>query len=101
MKATFFVIGRHARAHPRLVAEIARRGHRVENHTETHPPLFACYTAGLLRRGIPPRQGRIPPAPRRPPAPFPPPRRPAQSAPRLGSPHRRPALRLLDPPRLR
>lgn len=56
MRASFFVIGRRARAHPRLVAEIASRGHRVENHTETHPPLFACYTAGLLRREILPVQ---------------------------------------------
>ena len=52
MRATFFVIGRRARAHPGLAAEIARRGHRVENHTDTHPPLFACYTAGLLRREV-------------------------------------------------
>jgi peptidoglycan/xylan/chitin deacetylase (PgdA/CDA1 family) len=52
MRATFFVIGRRARAHPDVVAEIARRGHRVENHTDTHPHLFACYPAGLLRREI-------------------------------------------------
>jgi peptidoglycan/xylan/chitin deacetylase (PgdA/CDA1 family) len=52
MRATFFVIGRRARAHPGVVAEIARRGHRVENHTDTHPHLFACYPAGLLRREI-------------------------------------------------
>jgi peptidoglycan/xylan/chitin deacetylase (PgdA/CDA1 family) len=59
MKATFFVIGRHARAHPRLTAEIARRGHRVENHTYTHPHLFACYPAPLLRREIEGAQGAI------------------------------------------
>jgi peptidoglycan/xylan/chitin deacetylase (PgdA/CDA1 family) len=52
MRASFFVIGRRARAHPGLTAEIARRGHRVENHTDTHPHLFACYTAGPLRREI-------------------------------------------------
>jgi peptidoglycan/xylan/chitin deacetylase (PgdA/CDA1 family) len=52
MKATFFVIGRHARAQPQITAEIARRGHRVENHTDTHPHLFACYPAGLLRREV-------------------------------------------------
>ena len=51
-RATFFVIGRRARAHPELAAEIVRRGHRVENHTETHPHLFACYPSGLLRREI-------------------------------------------------
>jgi peptidoglycan/xylan/chitin deacetylase (PgdA/CDA1 family) len=52
MRASFFVIGRRARAHPGLTAEIARRGHRVENHTDTHPHLFACYPAGLLRREV-------------------------------------------------
>lgn len=52
MKATFFVIGRHVRACPEIAAEIARRGHRVENHTDTHPHLFACYPAGLLRREV-------------------------------------------------
>jgi peptidoglycan-N-acetylglucosamine deacetylase len=52
MKATFFAIGRHARAWPDLTAEIARRGHRVENHTATHPHLFACYPAPLLRREV-------------------------------------------------
>jgi peptidoglycan/xylan/chitin deacetylase (PgdA/CDA1 family) len=51
-RATFFVIGRRARAHPEIAVEIVRRGHRVENHTETHPHLFACYPAGLLRREI-------------------------------------------------
>jgi peptidoglycan/xylan/chitin deacetylase (PgdA/CDA1 family) len=52
MRATFFVIGRRARAHPRLAAEIVRRGHRVENHTDTHPSLFPFYPAPLLRREI-------------------------------------------------
>src|SRR3954453_21953979 len=52
MKATFCAIGRRARAHPHLTAEIARRGHRVENHTNTHPHLFACYPAPLLRREV-------------------------------------------------
>ena len=51
-RASFFVIGRRARAPPELTAEIARRGHRVENHTDTHPHLFACYTAGPLRREV-------------------------------------------------
>lgn len=59
MKATFFVIGRHARAQAELTAEIARRGHRVENHTDTHPHLFACYPAGLLRQEVERAQGAI------------------------------------------
>ena len=40
-KATFFCIGRRAEAHPDLVAEIVRRGHRVENHSHEHSNGFA------------------------------------------------------------
>lgn len=39
--ASFFAIGRRAERHPALVAEIVRRGHRIENHTYRHPPGFA------------------------------------------------------------
>jgi peptidoglycan-N-acetylglucosamine deacetylase len=38
-RATFFLIGRFARACPDIVREIARRGHAIGNHTETHPSL--------------------------------------------------------------
>ncbi|HEV7785545.1 MAG TPA: polysaccharide deacetylase family protein [Thermoanaerobaculia bacterium] len=51
-RATFFCIGERVRTHPEIAAEIARRGHRVENHTQTHPHLFACYPAPALRREI-------------------------------------------------
>jgi peptidoglycan/xylan/chitin deacetylase (PgdA/CDA1 family) len=37
--ATFFVIGRFARACPDLVREIAARGHAIGNHTDSHPSL--------------------------------------------------------------
>lgn len=36
-RATFFVRGDRARAHPGLIAEIVRRGHGLGNHTLTHP----------------------------------------------------------------
>ena len=36
-KATFFLVGERARAHPELVREIARRGHGIGNHSATHP----------------------------------------------------------------
>lgn len=36
-RATFFLIGQHAAAHPELVREILRRGHTVGCHTHTHP----------------------------------------------------------------
>jgi peptidoglycan/xylan/chitin deacetylase (PgdA/CDA1 family) len=51
-RATFFCIGERVRACPEIAAEILRRGHRVENHTQTHPHLFACYPAPALRREI-------------------------------------------------
>ena len=37
--ATFFLVGRFARACPEVVREIAGRGHTIGNHTETHPNL--------------------------------------------------------------
>ena len=36
-KATFFVRGDRARAHPELIREIVRRGHGLANHTFSHP----------------------------------------------------------------
>ncbi len=51
-RATFFCIGRRAALHRDLTAEIARRGHRVENHSDTHPHLFACYPWWALRREV-------------------------------------------------
>ncbi len=39
--ASFFCIGRRAAEHPDLVSEIARRGHRVENHSYAHAYGFA------------------------------------------------------------
>jgi peptidoglycan/xylan/chitin deacetylase (PgdA/CDA1 family) len=38
-RATFFLVGRFARACPHLVREIAARGHLIGNHTETHANL--------------------------------------------------------------
>jgi peptidoglycan-N-acetylglucosamine deacetylase len=39
VKATFFVIGRNVRDYPGVVAETLQRGHKVGNHTDTHPDL--------------------------------------------------------------
>lgn len=36
-RATFFLIGEHVRREPALTREIAAAGHRIGNHTETHP----------------------------------------------------------------
>lgn len=51
-RATFFCVGQRAAAAPDLTAEIARRGHRVENHTWSHPNAFAFYPPAGLRREI-------------------------------------------------
>ncbi|HXV74801.1 MAG TPA: polysaccharide deacetylase family protein [Candidatus Polarisedimenticolaceae bacterium] len=50
--ATFFCIGRRAARHPELVAEIARRGHRVENHSYRHVQWFCFLGPAALRREI-------------------------------------------------
>lgn len=38
-KATFFMVGQRAAAHPRLVASVLREGHAVGAHTWDHPSL--------------------------------------------------------------
>ena len=40
VRATFFLIGKFARACPDLVREMAARGHLLGNHTDTHPNLI-------------------------------------------------------------
>ena len=50
--ASFFCIGSQARAHPALVRRIVQAGHSIENHSDTHPAAFACYSPAALRRQI-------------------------------------------------
>lgn len=42
-RASFFCIGARAAAHPDLVAEIVRRGHTVENHSQHHRHHFSLF----------------------------------------------------------
>jgi peptidoglycan/xylan/chitin deacetylase (PgdA/CDA1 family) len=42
-KASFFCVGDHASQYPELCREMARRGHAVENHTQSHSHYFAAY----------------------------------------------------------
>jgi peptidoglycan/xylan/chitin deacetylase (PgdA/CDA1 family) len=51
-RATFFCVGRKVVAHPEVVAEIHRRGHRVENHTFGHPHAFGFYGSAAMEREI-------------------------------------------------
>ncbi len=49
-RATFFCIGTHAERHPALVAEILRRGHEIENHSQHHRHTFSLLgPAGFAR----------------------------------------------------
>jgi peptidoglycan-N-acetylglucosamine deacetylase len=52
-KATFFVIGKNAAAHPELVRAISDAGHEVGYHTHTHPAgTFWCASPARLRREL-------------------------------------------------
>ena len=51
-QASFFCIGQRAAAHPALVRDIARRGHRVENHTWSHPYGFAAMGPRAMRQEV-------------------------------------------------
>ena len=46
--ATFFCIGEHAARHRALTAEIAQRGHRLENHSYSHRNGFFFHLPGTL-----------------------------------------------------
>src|SRR5512138_1762845 len=51
-RASFFCIGRRARAHPALCREIAARGHRVENHGDSHSWAFAAFGPRRMKADI-------------------------------------------------
>ena len=52
VSASFFCIGVRARRHPLLVRRIVAAGHRVENHSLTHPNHFAFLAGAALRREV-------------------------------------------------
>jgi peptidoglycan-N-acetylglucosamine deacetylase len=47
VRATFFLIGKFARACPELTKEISARGHLIGNHSDTHANLFFRSRAGV------------------------------------------------------
>jgi peptidoglycan/xylan/chitin deacetylase (PgdA/CDA1 family) len=51
-KASFFCIGRVARRHPALCRQIVARGHRVENHGDSHSKLFATFGSRRMAADI-------------------------------------------------
>jgi peptidoglycan-N-acetylglucosamine deacetylase len=52
VKASFFCIGRRARLQPALCREIVTRGHRVENHGDTHSNAFSLFGPTRMRADI-------------------------------------------------
>jgi peptidoglycan/xylan/chitin deacetylase (PgdA/CDA1 family) len=52
VRATFFMIGENARRYPAIAARIAREGHVIGNHTDSHPAAFALEPTHYLRREI-------------------------------------------------
>jgi polysaccharide deacetylase family protein (PEP-CTERM system associated) len=56
IRATFFVLGCVAEEHPDLVREIARRGHEVGSHGQSHTPLTALSRREFLDEA---RQSRM------------------------------------------
>lgn len=51
-RATFFCVGDTALAHPQLCAEIVRRGHAVENHSQSHRHHFSFFGPRALAREL-------------------------------------------------
>ncbi len=69
-RASFFLIGSRAEAHPELVERIVAAGHRVENHTQHHRYTFAFNLYPFLRREIENAQRALGELAGRPPAYF-------------------------------
>jgi len=51
-RASFFCIGRYARQHPAVCREIVARGHRVENHGDSHSWFFSIFGWKRIRADI-------------------------------------------------
>ena len=57
--ATFFCIGERVERHPDLVRRIARAGHAIENHGDTHRHTFSLLGPAALEREVARAQARI------------------------------------------
>jgi len=51
-KASFFCIGRYAEQYPALCREVVARGHRVENHGQSHSWGFAAFGFGRMKADV-------------------------------------------------
>jgi len=52
VSATFFLIGRDSEQFPELARRIAREGHEIGNHTQTHPAAFEALSPTGVRREL-------------------------------------------------
>ena len=52
VRATFFLVGARARAHPDLVRRIVAEGHLVGNHSDRHSPATNLWFSARLRRDL-------------------------------------------------
>lgn len=52
VRASFFCIGWRARKNPALCREIVARGHRVENHGDSHSWAFSAFGPGRMKADI-------------------------------------------------
>jgi len=52
VKATFFVVGRQARAYPAEVRKVYNEGHTVASHSQTHPLIFTRLPVGAAVQEI-------------------------------------------------
>jgi peptidoglycan-N-acetylglucosamine deacetylase len=52
VKATFFIIGHKAQAHPEVVRDIVKRGHVIGSHSFTHSRAFSLLSKSAVRHDI-------------------------------------------------
>jgi peptidoglycan/xylan/chitin deacetylase (PgdA/CDA1 family) len=70
VKATYFMVGSMARAHPEMVARIAAAGHTIGTHSQNHPLTFNRMGVARAQREIQGGIAAVTAALGRPPAPF-------------------------------
>ena len=59
VRASFFCVGERVQRFPELARAIVQGGHRIENHTQTHPNHFAAMGPGQMRAQIQAAQDAI------------------------------------------
>jgi peptidoglycan/xylan/chitin deacetylase (PgdA/CDA1 family) len=52
IKATFFIVGRQAQAHPDIVRRLHDAGHTIASHSQNHPGAFASLTMSRITSEI-------------------------------------------------